>query len=198
MRTVEELRDASAQMLVDLRSMSKKTKAQMAEAMECDVRTYSAYEAGKSVPDIATFSHLFAELGVSALRPVLDYLYPDTYKDLSPESDIEHQRAALVRWISEIAPERAIHELNFLLFGRHGSNAAAQLNEFMMIDHLPMSCRLIVAELVNSFYNLAAARGELVGTEADMPNVELFREGLQKGREAAIEGRNSYTTLIEK
>ena len=61
-----------------------------------------------------------------------------------------------------------------------------------MIDHLPMKDRVTIAQLVNTLWEMAQARGELVCCEHIMPDVEMFREGVLKGTDAAKDGKNAY------
>ena len=197
MRTREEMQEAFADMLVDLRHITGASKAEMAEAAGCDIRTYTKYEQGYSRPDCVDFAYMFGVLGMSGLRPVLDFLYPHAIGELTPGSSMEDQRRALKVFVEREAPDRAIRELNYLIFSKHGSNAAAQFNEFIMIDHLPMEYRVAIAELVYSLYQLAKGKGTLINSLDTMPDEETFLQGLKRGREAAYAGRQSYNNGVE-
>ena len=78
------------------------------------------------------------------------------------------------------------------MFGGHGSNPEPQMQEFTMIDHLPMKDRVTIAQLVNTLWEMAQARGELVCCDHIMPDVDLFRAGILKGTDAAKGGKNAY------
>ena len=62
-----------------------------------------------------------------------------------------------------------------------------------MIDHLPMKYRYMIAESINKYYEMASAHNELVSTDETLPDVELFRIGLNLGKKATMEKKESYS-----
>ena len=195
MRTREELRDGCALLLQNLRKRVGLPKYRMAEMVGVDLRTWDKYESGKASPRVDEFIAWFDLFRVDALAAVLEYLYPDVYT-LTQDSSIDELRRAALHYIGNVASDRTIQKFDFLVFGRHGSNIGAQSEEFVMLDHLPLTMRLAVASLIDILYETASANGLLVNTEHAMPNVETFRDGLRKGREAVMEGKTSYTTSV--
>lgn len=198
MRSYNELQSGCAFLLKSLRQKQKLSKFKMARLLMIDDHTWARYESGDSAPTVPVFFWMFDQLHEDVLRKALDYLYPEIYEGLDDSSDPAAIRAALVHFFANEAPDRFVREAAFLSFGGHGSNFGPQMEMFTMLDHLPMRYRVGVADLIKSFYEIAEARGELVSTECVMPDLDLFNEGLEKGRAASFAGHNSYTTSIKK
>ena len=196
MKTVEEIRADCAEALRQLRIQNGYTKAEMCIAANVDIRTWNKYESGESAPDVAKFLYIFAALGKDAMHTVLHIVYPETYADLSPEDETQRFRETAAHYILNAASDRTVRELNFLIHGQHGSNIEPQMQEFTMLDHLPMAYRYAIAEMIYTFWRLAESRGELVRTDRIMPDIDVFLAGLTQGQEAANDHRDSYTTGV--
>ena len=165
----------------------------MATLAEVSDHTWDRYESGESSPTLPEFINIYNELGEDALRDILSLMYPDKYNCLVSESNINDLRKSLIHYFSHVASERAIREWAFLTFGEHGSSSLAQLEMFTMIDHLPMKYRYMIAESISKYYEMASAHNELVATDEAIPDVELFRIGLNLGKEATMEKKESYS-----
>ncbi len=198
MRTREELRNGCANLLHKLRIETGFSKSRMAETVGVDLRTWEKYESGQAAPRVDEFIAWFDLFHADALRYVLDYLYPDIYDGLTQTSPMDNLRQAAMHYISNVASDHAIKKFDFLVFGEHGSNIEAQSEEFTMLDHLPLTMRLAVASLIDTLYATAEANGLWVNTNHVMPRVDVFHDGLQKGREAVMAGKQSYTTSTVK
>lgn len=196
-RTKEELRTGLAEQLKKLRESRGLSMAKMALIMGVDPHTYARYESGLSAPSVDEFVFAFHSLGEGALRWALDYLYPDKFSDLSGD-DEKKMRDQATLFFSCVAGRRIVSEWCYIMFGHHGSNAEPQMEEFCMIDHLPLQYRYAIAQMVDTFWRMAESRGELIATEEQMPDVELFRLGLEAGRRAAFAHRQSYSTAIQE
>ena len=198
MRAENELRDGCANLLRKLRAEAGYSKNKMAETLGVSFRTYEKFEQGKSAPRVDEFISYFDLFHADALHYVLEFLYPEVYEPLNHGNDSADLRRAAIHYTTNVASDHAIRKLDYLVFGEHGSNIEAQSEGFLMLDHLPLTMRLTVAVLVDSLYEVASANGLLVNTDRIMPNVETFRDGIEKGRLAVLEGRTSYTTATVK
>lgn len=194
MRTREELRGGCAILLQNLQKRVELKKGRMAEEAGVDLRTWERYITGQAAPRVDEFISWFDYFEVDALPMVLEYLYPEVYSDLSDQSDTNALRKAAIHYIETIASPHAVRKFDYLVFGGHGSNIEAQSEEWLMLDHLPLTMRLAVASLIDTLYAAAEANGLLVNTDCVMPKMEVFHDGLRKGREAVMDGQNSYTT----
>lgn len=196
-RTIEELRRGCAAELYRLRKSRGLSKLQIANMLMVDVHTWDRYEKGVSSPDVVDYVYLYTTLHENILGPLLEYLYPDVYKDIG-SADIGSQRNAIKHYIDATASPHTIQELMYFLFGKHGSSQMSQIEMVTMYNHLPMEYRYIIAQMIDTFYHMAEKRDELAQTDCVMPNVEVFEEGLRKGMSAAYDGRQSYSVLDRK
>lgn len=183
MMDFNEATKGCAKILKDLRINSGLSVNKMAEVMYVDRRTWQRYEDGESSPTVPEFLQFFTLMGESAVRAILDFLHP-VYQGLSEESDIDTLRDAAAHYFKEIAPDHVVREWDYIMFADHGSNCYPQLQEFTMIDHLPLEMRTIIADLVCNLYRIAELKGELIGADHIMPDVSALVEDIEKGKKA--------------
>lgn len=194
MRTHDECRAEFARLLKRTRLSHGLSVRRIAEIAHVDDHTWARYESGESAPNVIDFTYLMAAIGDDVLPAILEYFHPDLY-GASARADIAGVRNAVCYFFENVATETEAREMDYLINGNHGSSLAAQIAMWSMIDHLPMHYRVAVAELIDAFWRLAESRGELIGTEHIMPDVELFRHALRFGSEAAYKRKGSYSTL---
>lgn len=196
MRTKEEISAGIGKILYDLRKEKHLSKAAIADKLFMDERTWGRYESGKASPTAADLIWIFNTMKSDVLQPVLKLIYPDAY-NLSEESSIEELRIAAAHYFLHVASDNMVREIDYLFFGGHGSNLEPQMQEFTMINHLPLHCRVVIAQMVLSMWNMAEHRGDLICTDHVMPDVKLFEKAIQRGYDAVVESENAYTTAME-
>lgn len=160
-----------------------------------DAKTWAKYEAGTSSPSIPEFCRIFSILGKDALKVVLDIIYPETYGTISPNSDTAVLRQAASHYFLNVASEQMVRQWNYLLFGNHGSNIEPQMQEFCMLDHLPLDYRLAVAQMIYSLFNIAASKGELLCPNNVMPDLGILSDAISISQKSVSEGKDSYTSI---
>lgn len=193
MANFDELQEWYRQSIIDLRTSTGKTKEEMAEIFNVSYKTYLRYESGESAPTGPEYLYAFSSLRRDGMRIAMDFLYPDVYRGLSDESQTDEMKKAITHYVNQLATIHEVRGLNYLLFGGHGSAWRAQLDEFLMIDHLPMHARPVVAAVVYELYQLHEKLGTLIGNDAEMPDIQHFVDAYIKGREASHRGEESYT-----
>lgn len=197
MRTFNELQQGCADLLKKLRLRHNLSKFKIANMVGVSDHTWGRYESAESAPTVPEFIYIYEQVQEDAMRDVLDYLYPDIYKGLTADSSMEELRQACSHFVQNVCSDDAVRKWNFLAFGEHGSSTKAQLEMFTMIDHLPMKYRYMIAECVLKYWELAESHHELVSTDHIMPNLEIFKEGLTKGKQATFDGKNSYSSITK-
>lgn len=197
-RTLQEIQKGCAQMLHNLRMKKGLSKSKMAFLVGISDHTWARYESGDSAPTVPEFIYIYSRANADPLRTVLDFIYPDIYKELSAESNMDDLRKACCHFLEHVASDRMVREWNYLAFGEHGSSNKSQLEMFTMIDHLPMKYRYMIANDVLKYWEIASSHNELIGLDHIMPDVNLFKKGLQKGKEATLKGENAYNTTIKE
>ena len=193
MRTLLELQQGIAQLLSDLRKRKGLSKFKIATLVGISDKTWARYESGTSAPTIPEFIQIYSALNEDAFRDVLNYLYPNTYLDINPNSSVEELRNALSHFSHHVASDRTIHELAFMIFGNHGSSFMPQLEMFTMLNHLPMKYKYFIADDIMKYWEIAELHGEITCKENIMPHIETVQQGLELGKEATLSKRNYYS-----
>jgi len=193
----EYIQSALAKIFAQVRIKRGLSKSKIADSVYISEATWARYENGESAPTVPEMIRIFSELNEDSLKYVLKLVYPETYGDLTYESPTKDLRKAAAHYFTEVASDQTVRIWDFITFGSHGSNVEAQMQEFCAYEHLPLDYKLAVACLIDSLYNLAMERGELIEADHVRPNLEVFRSGLRKGKEAAYRRTNSYTTATE-
>lgn len=197
-RTLSDIQKGCSDLLKRLREKKGLSKSKMASLVGTSDHTWARYESGESAPTVPEFIYIYSKAEADPLRAVLDFIYPDIYKDLTADSDMDDLRKACCHFLQHVASDRMVREWNYLAFGEHGSSNKSQLEMFTMIDHLPMKYRYMIANDVMKYWEIASSHNELVGTDHIMPDIDLFKQGLHKGKEATLKGENSYNTTIKE
>ncbi len=197
MKDLDELYKELGHLLRNLRKKHNLSVREISDMLYLHTSTWKRYESCESAPDIPELVRIFNVLGESPMRCMLNYLYPDKFKDLSAESDIEKLREAIVHYMMFVASDHMVRELCFILFGVSGGSATAKLDEWTAVEHFPLKDRVVLANLVNTLYEVNKARDELVYTNHVMPDMENFKAGYLKGKEATFSGKTGYTTAIK-
>lgn len=194
MRTHEEYRLEFARLLKRIRRDNGLSVHRIADIAHVDDHTWARYEVGKSAPNVIDFAYLMSMLGEDALPGILAFIHPDLFGP-DARKDISDVRNSVCYFFEHIATDTEVREMDYLINGNHGSCLSAQIAMCTMIDHLPLNYRVAVAELVDALWRLAESRGELIGADQIMPDVDLFRHALRFGSEAAYNRQDSYNTL---
>lgn len=136
MRTKKDYTGIVAEVLYEIRSSARLSKAKMADRMCIDERTYGRYESGDSSPALPEFLAMLDRVSVPALPTILRHMYPEVY-GLSGD-DVPAVRRALADYMMQQASDRDVLQMAYILLGDHGSETSAQLQMFCALDHLKM------------------------------------------------------------
>lgn len=179
-------------MLSASRCSVHKSQKHMAKALQKSLGTIQNWENGYSVPNIIDLIEWFDVLGVNPLRFILDFLYPDYFKNLDGSVDDNIVDSALQYYISNIAPASDKRKLSFCIFGNTGSSWTAQLDMLTAHNHTTMRSRVNVAQTIFDNYQMEKARGELMYTDNTMPNEENLCQAIAQSKKSVYEGKQGY------
>lgn len=197
MKELDELNKELGSLLRDLRKRHKLSVHEISDRLYMHASTWKRYESGTSAPTLPELLRIFDELGESPMRCLLNYMYPDIYSRLTKESTTDELRDAAIHYLKYTASDHMIRELCFIMFGVSGGSATAKLDEWTAVEHFPLKDRVVLANLVNTLYEVNSARNELVYTDHVMPDMDNFKAGYLKGKEATFAGKSGYTTTIK-
>lgn len=178
--------------LLNLRKSMGKSKSAMAALVGVSDKTWSSWESGDTEPTASMYADIFRVCGRSMTRDMMEHERPELFSGLTADSPTREMRSALAEYIISMASERMVRAMYYTAFSSTGSDFDCQLQEWCMLDHMPMHIRLGVAQQIDTLYEVCEAAGMLINTGECMPDVEAFRKGLELGRQAAKKGKNRY------
>ena len=184
--------DRVANMLVKSRMDAGLSQQQLAKALGMSVKTISNWEKGYGAPDAVTQMQWFDVCGLNELPYLLAKNYPETYANLSVNSDFKEIRAGVIKYIQEISDEQEIRQLAFCIMGNTGSSWKQQLNMLTAHNHCTMRSRVAVAQTVYDNYSIEEIKGELVCTESIKPDMDALKAATNQGRDAIYNGHDGY------
>jgi hypothetical protein len=187
--------DNLAFILSSSRCEANKSQKYMAQSLGRSVGTIQNWEAGIGAPNLLDTLEWFDVLGLNPLRYMLNFVYPDTYMDLSAASSDEDIRAALLHYINDVASASEIRKLSYSIFGNTGSSWLAQLDMLTAHNHTSMRSRVNAAQTILDSYEMETARGELVGSQNILPDKENLRTAINDGKNAVLNGQTGYTHI---
>lgn len=171
-------------LLAKSRTDAGKTQRQIAKLIGKSVATIQNWEAGLSCPSYLELEDWFEAIGLNMHHYVLQYKYPNLFKDSESDVDVESSLIEFIR----MQPHKHKRQLAFLLFGQTGSDPIQQLNMYTANNHTSMRSRCQVAQLIVDNYRIEEARGELRCTESVMPDIESLLTAIEAGKKSAYTG----------
>lgn len=190
MRTLDELQQGCAAMLVKYRQLAKLSRARLAALTGIDERRVKRFEEGNDAPRVPEFFAALDAIGVPAFPLLLEYIHPSEYSNREPGADAT--RARVAHYVQSVATERLVRQLDYLFVGQHGSNLEPQMQLITLINHLPLAYRVIICKQALAFWELATLRGETINPADVMPDVELLRATLVKAEAAVAKQQQAY------
>lgn len=192
MRTLEDLRQGCAEMLVKYRKTAGLSRARLAFLTGIDERKVKKYEEGQSAPTVPEFFSALDAIGVPAFPTLLEYIHPSVYGDKKAGTDETRNRVA--HYVQSIATERLIHQFDYFFTGQHGSNLEPQMQLMTLINHLQLKDRIIICQLALTLWDLATIEGTTINPEDVQPDIDLLRATLSKAEAAVSAKHKAYNS----
>lgn len=182
-----------ARTLRETRMLKAFSQERIALEMGITRKTVQNWEKGSSAPTIQQAIEWFRILELSPLPYLFQYVYPHLEK-ISSSDDDKKIRDALLTLLAELPPE-GIRQLLYLFYGDHGSSPRAVLN--LMTAHLqtPMKDRVIASHVILKNYEMSGKMNQDASMKHVHPDVELIREAMSKGEDAAVNKRDTYVNI---
>lgn len=167
------------------RKEAKISQSQMAELLNVTRQTIVLLETGRVNPKLFTIFQYSYHTKHHAIQSIPEiegsHLSPDQIKVTSAVADR----------IKSFQSDET-HGLSFILFGSHGSDIRAFIHLCAMYLHCPLRDRQGIALQIINNYQIAKEKGEIICPDSFSPNVALVTEAQQKGKQACLEGKESY------
>ena len=194
--TEREIDDRVAEFLTDARKSADITQADMARRMNISRRTVQAWEMGESFPKLSKIIQWLHITKQSPIKVLQEISFP-VFEQIKGSDDDSRIAEALETRIKSLRI-REKRDLLYILFGNHGSSVYAFLQLCVAYLQCPMGDRQNITLTVINNYKLAKDMGTIVSPENIQPDMNALELAYQKGREAYIHNRNSYTNVEYK
>ena len=185
--------ESLAQCMAYNRTKVGKSQKYMAKAMNKSVGTIQNWESGYSTPNIIDLVDWFDILGLNPLRSVMEFIHPEIYRGINPSDTTNKIREGLDVWVNNIATDDEIRKLSYFIYGNTGSSWHSQINEVCALNHLPIADRIVIAEIILSLYQLKESQRALINTNHIAPDIDNFKEAINKCKQSVLEGKNEYS-----
>lgn len=185
--------DTLAFCMASSRDKCGKSQKHMAKAMNRSVGTIQNWENGYSCPNVIEVMDWFRELGLNPMRAIMECLHPEIYHGISANDDTDRIRQGLSAWVNNIATDDEIRKISYCVYGNTGSSWHSQINEMCALNHLPISDRIVIAEIIQSLYQIKDSQNALVGTEHISPDMDNFHKAIETCKKAVLDGKSEYS-----
>lgn len=178
------------------RRKGKKKQEEMAEALDVSVKTVQNWEGGKYEPTVSQVILWFKLTGENPIPYLLAYVYPDKFG-----LDLDNMEDALAvgeayATITKNLTIRDKKALTYLFSGAHGSSPSSVVQ--LTLAHLnnPLIDRIFVAEHILEQYRYNAYKDQLVGTDANRPDVDVLERAIAAAKESIRDGHGGYVNAV--
>ena len=181
--------DRFGQMWRTSREDAGKSQDYMAKALGVSKKTVQNWENGTSAPNQLKGFEWFHVLGLQPLPYYLRVLFPEQFKDIQDDKNVE---SALIACIKSASPEFK-RKLLYMLAGKHGSSPIGIVELITAHLHTPLRNRLNIAENVKTNYEIAERKNELILPEHVPANINALSKAIVAAKESIIRAENSYS-----
>ena len=180
-------RRKAGDILLEARLNTRLSQEELGSLLEVSRGTIQSWEAGISLPDMEQMFDLFDACKVNA-RP---YLTKYRHDDIEIDEDEKLDQHLIDALPSLTTLDKRI--LEFLCYGNHGHSVHAYLQKVIADLQTPLGNCFSTALMIEANYQNAKAMNNLMYPDEVQPNIEIFHEAIEKGREAFISGKNEYS-----
>lgn len=180
-----------SKMLIAARTSANVSQEKMARAMGVSKATIQNWESGDRAIQLIRVFEWFDCLDIAPMPFIWGLLY-ESLDDIKPEHSDERIEEALLDAIKGMSINSK-RKLLYLIYGNHGSTAAAILELFVAYSQIALREKLDVANVIRLDYHVAMERGELLGQEHIQPDLELLDKALQAAYKSVTGSKSSYT-----
>lgn len=172
------------------------TEAEIADKMKISRRTIYNWIYGTSFPTFPQTIQWF----IATRQRMMPWIAKMQYfeKDRKPQKLTEEQmNKDLIDFLDLLSPAQKAR-LHFIFCGEHGSSPDGILEMVSAHLHTPLVNRFQIASMIMLNYEMAEASKELILRDEAEPNIEVLRESVTKGRDAILQGFDSYIITKEE
>lgn len=184
-------RERLGTMLANARIKTNLSQEHMAMELGVSRNTIINWEKGLSQPNVDQCFKWFNILGINPMKPFLEYLYPQTFKNVTPKSEDEDIKSCVLQYINSMPP-KSVRQLAYLFFGEHGSSPISLLELFTAYLHLNMRSKVAIASSVATAYDMSVRCNDTICNDNVSPDFELVNKSIEKAKDAVVNNQLGY------
>lgn len=169
------------------------SRRRMAAAIGVSESTIKTWEIGLGSPTLSLVLQWFHIVGESPFTYLLEFCWPETFRDLGPNSSDAELRRALTVYCNEVAGIQEIRKLWYLMCGAPGVNWGGVLDMFCAHVHTSLNSRYKIAEIIRTSFELSVANHQAVLPPFNHLAEEMLDAAMQAARGATILHKSGYT-----
>lgn len=186
-----ETMDSISEMFKQSRIASGKSQDWVAKKLGVSKKSVQNWENGMSIPNLLVTFEWFDVVGVPMYPYFMNVLHPLEIADIKPTTEEAKLRKALDVYVREM-PSSLLQELLFLFFGKHGSSPNGLIDTICAYLHLPLSMRIVIAESIDTAYELCESNNLLVCNDDVKPDINRIKTFVESAKTSAKNGKQSY------
>lgn len=188
---MESRKERLGRLMEKNRRKSGMSKTDVAKETGYYVKTISNWETGYTAPDMDQLLAYCEAIGCNVAAITLPYQHPEI-ELITSTADEEEIDEAFDLVVDELSP-LAKKQLFFLFSGVNGSDPTAMLQLVMAHAQCQIFFRFSVAQIVAANYDFSVAQGKLSCPQEVQPVTGILKRAIQRGYDAALDGRTGYT-----
>lgn len=187
-----ERAEMCSQILSKSRIKANLSRRDMSHKLGVSESTIKAWENGSGAPSLTSMLEWFDITGCNMFRPILDFLWPDMFRGLSPGSSENKLLRAVSFYLNEIAGEKEIQKLHYLVIDQQPDMWMYLLELFCAYAHMSILKRHHILELTRLSFEIRSADKTEGLPSFIEPDHYLIVEALKASKEAAWKHNNGF------
>lgn len=158
--------------------------------------TIKSWENGQGSPTLSALLDWFHAAGEQPFGYMLEFFWPEAYKNLSMKSSDEELRNALSVYLEEVAGPREIRKLHYLIMGKYEGQWSGVLDMFCTYSHMSLRNRYKIAEIIQTSFDLSIS--DPYYSQNELSDYALLHGAIQAARLATLDHKQGYSLIHEK
>ena len=180
------------QILAKCRAKADLSRREMSEKIGFSESTIKAWENGDGSPTLSVMLTWFDVTGCNIFRSLLNFLWPDTFAELSTSSSDNSLRKALSQYINEIAGEIEVQRIYHIIYQGSSQDWNDLLELYCAYAHLTLIKRHHVVEIIHMAYEICTANHTATPLPFADPEHVLVQSAISAAKKSILNNSSGY------